>query len=493
MKDAALTLAAKGQSGPAKPGGLLTTQQRCACGGSGGLSGECEECRKKRLTGQGGGSSSPLELGAALETGTSGPGHDFGRISVHSQQNAYGRGAPEEETEEGAEEEEAETEGEEEEPPCCPSTVDYSANYFEPNKHPAHVPDCGASPIRASSDVDCITWSLAPNPTAVDAGTTIAANGTITISDAQAAGTIRVVATGPSGCTAFRPLHLRSHPTGITSTRVVSAAGGSDYGAAFDHVLTSNDGDVASLAGVAVGERFPGIPNPTAATHDLTAPLYPFGGTFTLHTATLEPDASNNWFVTSAGELGGNHDNVTIGRDGVNVGRFVASHSNPTPPQSLPAGFSINQNLRWFCAQRPAASRWRPSFATVAHDRRLKEDAGALKFVTTVNGVEHEDDYTGPTAVFGLTANPASVAKSAPAPATPSTVRVTARTLPTALPSGETLSFTIEGNDLGSAIAADPADDHAAILTVGTTAGTVTVQAADTTDTNRDRVQVTVT
>lgn len=491
MKDAALTPAAKGQSGPAKCGTLLTSRQKCACGGNGGLSGECEECRKKRLTGQGGGSNGPPEFDVAPATGTSGPGHDFGRISVYSE-DAKGLGAPADETEEDAEEE-RETQGEEQEPPCCPSAVNYSANYFEPDRHPAHVPDCGASPIVASSDVNCVTWSLTANPTTVDAGTTIARDGTITISAAQSAGTIRVVATGPSGCTAFRSLHLCSHPTGITSTRVVSAAGGSDYGAAFDHVLTSNDGNVASLQGVAVGERFPGIPNPAAATHDLTAPLYPFGGTFTLHTATLEPDASNNWFVTSAGELGGNHDNVTIGRAGVNVGRFVASHSNPTPPQSLPAGFSIDQNLRWFCAQRPAADRWRPSFVTVTHDRRLKEDSGAVKFVTTVNGVEHEDDYTGPAAVFGLTANPASVAKSPPAPGTPNTVRITARTLPSALPSGQTLSFSTVPNALGSTIAADPANDHAAILTVGTTAGTVTVQAADSTNTNRDRVQVTVT
>ena len=129
---------------------------------------------------------------------------------------------------------------------------------------------------------------------------------------------------------------------------------------------------MSSLDNVAVGERFIGVPTPAAATHAIAGPTWPFGGTFTLDTATLKSDATDNWFLTSAGGLNGNQDNVDTERADINVGRFIRSASNPTPPQALPADMTLRQGLHWFCPQAAAASRWRmPGFVTVAHSRTL--------------------------------------------------------------------------------------------------------------------------
>ncbi len=127
---------------------------------------------------------------------------------------------------------------------------------------PVHVPSCG--PMTATANVPGAAFSLAANPTAVDPGTTIAANGAIAIAPAQAAGQINVVATTAGGSWS-QPLRIRSQPTGIASTSFVSAAATTDYGGTFNHTFISADGNVASLDNVAVGERFIGVPNPTAS------------------------------------------------------------------------------------------------------------------------------------------------------------------------------------------------------------------------------------
>jgi len=346
------------------------------------------------------------------------------------------------------------------------------------------------------ADVGGVSWSLVPDPTPLAPGTTIAANGHITIGAGQAAGQIQARATDAAGTFAGQSFGLSSHPIGISSTSVVGppAAPVTDYGAVFDHVFISSDGNVASLEGVPVGERFIDIPNPTAATHNVTAP--PFG-TFQLATAALEPDASNNWHLTAAGELGGTHDNVTIQRAPLNVGRFIHSASNPSPPSWLPATATLRQGLHWFCRQAAPASRWRmPAFVTVAHSRTLRNSGGSLEVVVTVNGVEQVDTYDGPVGVLNVNASPVSTPRSEAAPSAPRTVRVDADTLPSALPAGVALLFRFVGTAqaaLGCTIASHPNDNHAAILTVGTTAGTVVAEVADPTGVNRARVQVVIT
>lgn len=380
--------------------------------------------------------------------------------------------------------------------PPAPTTVDLAAH------PPVHAPSCG--PFRATTDVRGVTWTLEPDPTLVDPATTIAANGSITVASTQAAGTIKAVANNASGF-AFGSFDIRSQPTGISATQNVSGPpNAGDYGGVFNHTFTSADGNVASLENVGVGERFIGIANPAGARHVINPPTYPFGGTDTLKTATLMPDGSDNWFLTNAGQLNGTFDEVTIQSAHINVGRFVLSASNPRPPGPLPATMSLRQGLHWWCPQAPAATRWRmPAFVVVAHSRTLRNQGGAVEFVTTVNGVELVDAYTGPIAVLNLNASPTSTPRSA-APATPTTptpgaaaagptVRITVDTLPAAIPGGKSVTFTIVGATLGCSIAPDPANDHAADLTVGSRPGTVTVQAADDTGVNQARVNVLIT
>jgi hypothetical protein len=380
--------------------------------------------------------------------------------------------------------------------PVCPTAV--NLNFTEP----AHVPHCGATALRAAANSAAVTWSLTPGSVAVDPASAIAANGTIALAPTQAAGDINARATASAaaagGCFVERSFSIRSQPVGIASTSFVAAAPAGDYGGTFDHVFDSADGNVASLENLGVGERFTNVPSPSAATHNIVAPVNPFGGTFTLNTATLTPNATNNWFLTAAGGLGGTLDSVTTGQANINVGRFVQSASNPAPPQGLPATMTLLQRLHWFCPQAAAANRW-TGFVTVAHSRTLRDVAGALEFATAVNGVEQVDAYVGATAVFNLTATPASTPRSAGAPAggaaapAARTVSIKAATLPAALQVGQTITWSIAGGALGCTIAQDPADDHAAILTIGTTAGTVTVQAADSTGVNRARVAVVIT
>jgi len=134
-----------------------------------------------------------------------------------------------------------------------------------------------------------------------------------------------------------------------------------------------------------------------------------------------------------------------------------------------------------------------PAFVTVAHSRTLRATGGQLEFVTTVNGVDNVEDYTGLPAVFNLNASPVNTPRSPAAPATPRTVRITTDTLPSTLPTGAVLSFSIVGNARGCTITPDPSDDHAADLTIGTTAGNVVVQVADSTNVNRAQVTVAIT
>jgi Domain of unknown function (DUF4157) len=373
--------------------------------------------------------------------------------------------------------------------PACPGRIDFS---WADDK-PLMIPLCGPAQLR--TDAAGVRWSLEPDPTAVAPGTTIDAQGVISIGPAQAAGQLLARATGAQDCAPFeRPIELRTHPVAIDSTRRAGPPGANDYGAVFEHVFRSADGNVASLEGVAVGERFTNVPSPTQAVHVILPPQYPFGASFTLDTATLTPGATDNWHLTAAGELGGNHDTVTIGQAGINVGRFTQSASNPAPPRPLPVTFTLLQGLHWYCPQAAAAARWRmPAFVVVAHSRTLRHQGGTVEFVTTVNRVEVVDPYAGPNAVFNLRAAPVSTPRSAAAPAPPRTVRINADTLPAALPAGAALDFSIVGPALGCAVAADPADDHAATLTVGQAAGEVQVQAADATGVNRARVAVRIT
>ena len=116
-----------------------------------------------------------------------------------------------------------------------------------------------------------------------------------------------------------------------------------------------------------------------------------------------------------------------------------------------------------------------------------------MHFVTTVNGIELKQDYHQPIAVYNATASPISTPHSARAPAAQRAVKIMVDTLPTIIPAGQPLRFSLVGNRHGCGIAADPGNDHAGILRIGRRAGRVRVKVSDHTRKNFDLVSITIT
>jgi hypothetical protein len=355
---------------------------------------------------------------------------------------------------------------------------------FSTGKQIIHTPPCGHQTVKAivAPAGLSVTWALSAGTAALDAGTTIDKDGNITLSQAQVGGSLKATATSASGASAWAELTLSSHPTGIASTSVAGDPPNpkDNYGATFDHVFNSNDQKVESLENVAVGEKFPNVPNPDAADHDVTG--IPFGnGTFKFRSSTLTSDASNNWFLTKKGGLNGTLDRVTMERSGVDIGQHIVSASNPKPANPLPAKFSLQQDLHWYCPAAAADKRW-TNFVSLQHERKLTDTP---EFVVTVNKVERKDAYTGPTGVQKATATPASIVRSEPKQKA-GTVQISA----TALPSGRTLHYSIRSTDkLGCSI-----DAKTGLLTIGTKAGEIVVRVANAAGgPNYDEVKVTIT
>ena len=364
-----------------------------------------------------------------------------------------------------------------------------------------------ATPLRASTDVPTVTWTIGAGTATKAAGTSIAANGTITLDPAQGAGTLVVRADNASGF-ATTDMQVTSVPTGVSSTAFSSnlTNAATEYGAAFQNTFDSSDGTASSLAGVRVGERFPGAPAPTAATHAFSGARWPFGArdTFTLSTGTLANNAAGAWTLDASGQLGPvsggstlqQGDNISTAKTLINVGNHIQSSSNPAPIGPLPVTMTLDQDLYWFNPLAASGRRW-TKFTTLAHSRTLRADGTNVEFVTTLNGVENVETYEGSTAVFGLKASPASTPKSAAATggAAPAarTIALSVQSLPTSLRSGEILAWSFVGNALGCTVTPDTSDSKLATLTVGTSAGTVTVEVTDMDTKNRARVQIRIT
>lgn len=394
--------------------------------------------------------------------------------------------------------------------PGCPQSVTLSSGL-----HAVHVPSCGPTPVTASQQPSNVpvTWSLENGsgfpgaPTTVDATTSISAAGAITVSPAQTPGYLVVTATGSSGCSASSPLNIASTPTGVAQTRIIGPLTTSavNYGAQFENTLNAASGNPAHLLQVKVNERFSGLATPDAATHAVPTPF----GTFTLRSNPWTPNSdAPGWDVTASGVQG--PDRISTERNFIDVGRFVSSASNPTPATTLtsatPVGFSVQQDLHWFCPQAAVGSQWiSPPFVTLTHTRHLMEASGNLTFVTgipTPSIAAQSDPYTGQPAFIHAAANPNPVTVSAtvppgsprgtrPPPA--NTTTVTADTLPSslsALTGRHDRRFTIQGNALGCRVNATTG-----VVTVGTTPGAITVRVGDTDRTNRnfDEVVVTIT
>ncbi|NIM18403.1 MAG: DUF4157 domain-containing protein [Candidatus Aminicenantes bacterium] len=372
-------------------------------------------------------------------------------------------------------------------PPTCPRGVNFSTG-----NHHVIVPICGGGAVRATfvpANLQNINWSLRAGTAQVATGTSINQQGVLTFGPAQTGGTIEVRATRPatgnwSSCFAYRNLELRSFPTGINRTFVLGPPPNParDYGGTFDHYFRSNDGIAASLYNVPVGERFLNVPNPAGHTHVI--PNTPFGR-FTLRTRTLTPNATNNWHLTAQGTFGGNGDEVTTEKASVNVGRYLASVSNPNPQYALPASFTLDQTLYWYCRPAPAANRWRP-FTTIPHTRTLRLNGAAVVFVTSVNNLPRQENYTGHPGIFNARAVPNRVTRS-PAQGTANTVTIYADVLPTPMPAGHLLQFSLRGNALGCNI-----NPNTGVLTIGRRAGQVRIRVRDSQANNPNYDEVTV-
>jgi len=252
-----------------------------------------------------------------------------------------------------------------------------------------------------------------------------------------------------------------------------------------------------------VNEHFSGLATPDATTHLVPTPF----GDFTLHTNAWTPNsAAPGWDITAAGVMG--PDNIGIDRDFIDVGRFVPSASNPTPATTLtpatPVGFSVQQDLHWFCPQAAAGSQWvSPPFTRLTHTRHLHQTSGDLTFVTGIPApslAATSDDYTGQPAIVHAAASPNPVVVSptrppgsprgTPRPA-PNTTTVTADTLPSSLAGlngTHELRFSIRGPRLGCTVNATTGE-----VTVGTTPGTITVRVRDANRANHNFDEVVIT
>ena len=386
--------------------------------------------------------------------------------------------------------------------PTRPTSVTFN---FDPTIAIPQTPG-GLTGMTASTNGTNVTWSIAAHTAAsVAAGTTInASTGAIALDAGQVGGQLRVTATNSAGF-AFSDFRVASTPTGIDATSVLSALSGtsSPYGAAFQHTFTSANGSATVLEQLRIGERFPTAPTPAAATHRFVPPAWPFHPpSFTLSTGTLANNAAGAFVLDANGEFNAppagstliRGDNVSVPHAAIDAGDHVQSHTTPAPTNRLPVTFSLDQQFHFFNPRAASGSRW-THFTTTNHSRTLRRSGTDLEVVTTVNGEEHVDDYQGPPAFTNLTASPVNTPKSRPAPPGGG-VAPAARTVALSveqigdLPAGQSVRWRFIGNRRGCTLTPDPSDATQAELTIGTTAGTVTIEVSLNTGGNADRVQV---
>lgn len=368
------------------------------------------------------------------------------------------------------------------------------ANIGPTGKNIAHVPPCLGQPqiwfTAKPSSAAPVTWSIGPGSTvAAASGTALtpATNtltATLALGSAQKGGILDINADNSEGGQLMQ-YRLASHPIAIASTSPIGdPVDTTQYGGVFNHAFVSHDGKASSLEEVFVGERFPKLPTPNAATHTFPTPF----GTATLTTGTLPnipSGAAGDWLLTSTGELGGNMDTVRTPKAAIDIGKHLTSDSNPSPANLMPVEFVVDQEFHWWCPHTPAGKRWaHAADTTQTHRLRMAKGGVDAEFVAIVNSKENAMPYEGITGVTNARAVPPTVTPSA-AGNTANTVQIEADALPT----GRALHFSIRGNAHGCTI------DHATgELTIGGQAGTVKVRAANKNNgSNWDEVDVTIT
>lgn len=326
------------------------------------------------------------------------------------------------------------------------------------------------------------TLSVVGDNAAIATGTTINnSNGAITVAAGQTGGSAHVEAsqnaTAPDGstlaATATAPFNFTAIPAGIAGTSVSPGGSANMYGGEFTHTFNSPGGGQAALERSHVNELFPSA---SGTALNITGPL----GSLTI-TVNNPNSASAGWDLDSSGEMAG-PDHVTWSNT-FSARPFVANASNPSPSQTLPQALTATQNFRNLAF--PGQAYRSAVVASTTHRRAIEERNNQLKAVTSANQ-ELVEDYAGPTVFRRCRATPASIPVTAPAPpggtapaAATSTITVDAEG------QAATPTFSIRPPDLGCTIT------PGGILTPGTTPGTVTVRAGDST--NFDETTVTLT
>lgn len=314
-----------------------------------------------------------------------------------------------------------------------------------------------------------VTFSLDADSVAPAAGTTIdASTGRVTVDPAQQGGTMKAKATGADGAWFDAPFAVVEKPNGLAAGTTGAASG--DYQGSFTHTLTAPSGKSSGLEHGNINEKFPA---PTVKS--------PFkGGSFTVQ---ANARGSQGWDLDASGMMTGT-DDVSIPSSGVDAGPFVACASNPTPAQTLPAGFPMTQEFH--AKSFPSGALDSAAFTTTQHVRTLDEDQTTHKLVFKIKAGDKEVSmpYTGPAVYRNAKADKASVTASPPKPAAGDWKRNEVQVTVSAEGSGASPSFSIVGADLGCEV------DFNGKVKVGSQAGTITVRAGD--KARYDEVKITI-
>jgi hypothetical protein len=334
-----------------------------------------------------------------------------------------------------------------------------------------------ATPKKATG----VTFSLTKGSVEPSGATIDPSSGRLTITAAQPGGDINVKATSDDGSFATSGLRIITKPTALASTSATDITSAGEYGGAFVHTFTG-PGTAEAMQDARVNEKF--------AALEVTMP---WGGKFTLK---ANKAGSAGWGLDSSGTMNGD-DNVTIGVAGVDIGPLVASASNPSPKQTLPASFSMTQSLK---AQSLPAKTWDETpFATTPHVRGVEESEGAVNVVVTAGGESVSQPYRGKPAFRNAQASASSVPASAPKPVAKKgepaqewqreTVTVSAEALPTDAP----IRYSIV--ETGKARLGCEIDKVTGVVKIGDKPGTITVRASDGTakPSHYDQVKVQIT
>jgi hypothetical protein len=319
--------------------------------------------------------------------------------------------------------------------------------------------------VKARADVADVTWAL-KDGTAKVSGSSIAADGAITIGGSQPGGTLEAEATPAAAGAAgwAQPFNVVEKPTTRASS-LGSAAG--TYEATFRHTFTGASGTGSGVERANINEKFDSLSVDTDF------------GKFTLQANAA---GSGGWDLDAAGKMKGD-DHVSIEKGMIDANKFVKTASNPSPAKTLPAGFTMTQHLH--AKSLPSGKLDGSAFTDVDHVRELRDDGGKLKVVLAA-GQEVAIDYAGPAVYRDAKADKTSVEASAPKPASGEWKRNSVQVSVTAEPSSAPVKYSITGNALGCAV------DSSGKVLIGDTAGTITVRAGDG-GSHYDEVVITIT